>query len=298
MSRTTDQFLLRAQDGTVYPVAETTLIGREADCQIVLDNARVSRHHARITVRDGRLLVEDLRSGNGTFINGRRLETPQVLMPGDELRLHDFSLRLIATAAAEATLILAAGREAAPAAATGRAPAAGTESTYLLKTEQLARLNAMTRKEIERMPAGAGGGPGLVVLSAPIRGKVFSLRTDSVIGSWSIGRDFDADIQLVDRAISRLHARVHKHGSRWRIENLNATNPLFVNGAALAHSALADGDRILIGHIELQFKIDCSAPLAETDTPQRPTRGLFIGAMAMLGLSAALALLALVIYFQ
>src|SRR5688500_9178995 len=47
---TDSPFVLRARDGTEYPLATVTLIGREADCQVILDDSRVSRYHAKLTV--------------------------------------------------------------------------------------------------------------------------------------------------------------------------------------------------------------------------------------------------------
>jgi len=60
----------------------------DIDLDTVDHEAKVSRRHARILVRDGKFLLEDLGSTNGTYINrGRRLlpGTPQPLMDGDEI---------------------------------------------------------------------------------------------------------------------------------------------------------------------------------------------------------------------
>jgi pSer/pThr/pTyr-binding forkhead associated (FHA) protein len=53
------------------------LIGRDKDCQVVIDDPTVSRHHAAISVRPGRpLILEDLGSANGTLVNGRPIRPP------------------------------------------------------------------------------------------------------------------------------------------------------------------------------------------------------------------------------
>jgi len=62
------------------------IIGRAPDAAVWIDAAGVSRHHARIVVRD-EVLVEDLGSKNGTFVRGRRVTTPQRLTDGDQIRL-------------------------------------------------------------------------------------------------------------------------------------------------------------------------------------------------------------------
>ncbi len=62
-------------------------IGRAADNDFVIDDPEISRHHARL-VWDGRqVIIEDLGSANGTFVNGVRLTAPCILQPGDSLGL-------------------------------------------------------------------------------------------------------------------------------------------------------------------------------------------------------------------
>ncbi len=68
---------------------DSLLIGRGADCDIILPERQVSRHHARIErTPDGRYLLYDLGSKNGTFVNGEEVrEAPRVLQDGDEIQL-------------------------------------------------------------------------------------------------------------------------------------------------------------------------------------------------------------------
>lgn len=68
---------------------ERTIIGRDLDCDIVLPDRLVSRHHALITwnPRTRVYVVEDLHSKNGTFVNGVELDGPRVLEDGDELQI-------------------------------------------------------------------------------------------------------------------------------------------------------------------------------------------------------------------
>lgn len=70
----------------VTPGAPRTL-GRATGATFIVDAPLVSRIHCRLGVTpDGRLLVEDLGSTNGTFVNGRRVERA-LLAPGDTLRI-------------------------------------------------------------------------------------------------------------------------------------------------------------------------------------------------------------------
>lgn len=63
------------------------LIGRTADCDVLLDEDTVSKHHARVTWARRRAQVEDLGSSNGTKVNGTRLRanTPLSLKDNDAL---------------------------------------------------------------------------------------------------------------------------------------------------------------------------------------------------------------------
>jgi pSer/pThr/pTyr-binding forkhead associated (FHA) protein len=63
------------------------VIGRGADCQIVLPERQVSRHHVRITRENGRYILHDLGSKNGTHLNGRVFEGSTQLQDGDEISL-------------------------------------------------------------------------------------------------------------------------------------------------------------------------------------------------------------------
>jgi diguanylate cyclase (GGDEF)-like protein len=68
-------------------VTSATVIGRGDDCELRLDDAAISRRHARI-FRDGATwFVEDLQSQNGTFVDAERLRAPRALVDGARLQI-------------------------------------------------------------------------------------------------------------------------------------------------------------------------------------------------------------------
>lgn len=69
-------------------------VGRASNCDLVLDEAPVSRLHAVLELVAGNFQVRDHDSHNGTFVNGRRVQT-QALANGDELRLGPCVLRFL-----------------------------------------------------------------------------------------------------------------------------------------------------------------------------------------------------------
>jgi hypothetical protein len=62
-------------------------LGRSRECEIVIDDANVSRQHAELRPRGGAWVVSDLGSTNGTRINGRTISGPEVVRPGDEIEV-------------------------------------------------------------------------------------------------------------------------------------------------------------------------------------------------------------------
>jgi DNA-binding winged helix-turn-helix (wHTH) protein len=61
------------------------IVGRAAECAIVIDDTTVSRQHARITVVSGAATIEDLNSTNGTQVNGTRIAAPTAIFDGNEI---------------------------------------------------------------------------------------------------------------------------------------------------------------------------------------------------------------------
>jgi len=65
------------------------LIGRSAQAGLAITDALASREHAVVRVGVEAVVVEDLGSRNGTFVNDRRVDEPTALLPGDLLRIGD-----------------------------------------------------------------------------------------------------------------------------------------------------------------------------------------------------------------
>ncbi len=80
--------------GARVPLQPLTTIGRSPDNTVVLADRGVSAQHARLVQRGGRWWAEDLGSTNGTWVNGRRVDRPMLLSPGDMLQVARTVLRL------------------------------------------------------------------------------------------------------------------------------------------------------------------------------------------------------------
>lgn len=69
-------------------------IGRARDCEPRLNLHRISRRHLRLAIDGDRVVVEDLGSTNGTFVNEERIDAPATLRPGDSLHIADYAFRV------------------------------------------------------------------------------------------------------------------------------------------------------------------------------------------------------------
>ena len=72
--------------GKKFPlIGSQNIVGRAAECAIVVDLPEVSRRHALITVSAEGVIIEDLKSRNGTFICGERVTSPSLLHDGCDI---------------------------------------------------------------------------------------------------------------------------------------------------------------------------------------------------------------------
>ncbi len=87
----TAMLLIEDRRVVVGPTGAT--LGRSRQCDVVLDDGNVSRRHAEVRPRGGSWVFTDLGSTNGSSINGRPVQGPEVLSPGDEISLGGFPVR-------------------------------------------------------------------------------------------------------------------------------------------------------------------------------------------------------------
>jgi pilus assembly protein CpaF len=69
-------------------------VGRVQGNDLMLPKGNVSKHHARLLFRDGRFIVTDLKSTNGTYVNGRKIAQATIVREGDKIYIGDFVLKL------------------------------------------------------------------------------------------------------------------------------------------------------------------------------------------------------------
>ena len=134
----------------VFNKPEVT-IGRVQGNDIVLPKGNVSKRHARIVLKDGKFIIVDLKSTNGTYVNGRKITSPLVVKDSDKIYIGDFIVGVDEAASGDAdgpseTTTSPPGQERAASAMDQSRPPRPTEAAPMPMP----------------MPMGGGlGGPGM-----------------------------------------------------------------------------------------------------------------------------------------
>ncbi|HET8819476.1 MAG TPA: FHA domain-containing protein [Xanthomonadaceae bacterium] len=97
--------------GRSYPLVGPVVVGRAPDCGLSLAAGGLSRQHARLVPSEEGVLVEDLGSTNGSFINGQRVQRA-IARPGDEIGFDRMRFRLVAPGQQAAVQVRPAAQEA------------------------------------------------------------------------------------------------------------------------------------------------------------------------------------------
>jgi len=399
---------LRSQTtGQLHELSGEMLVGREVECDIQLSSLQISRYHAKIFVSANGLFIEDLKSSNGTFVNGHPIKARTTIGLGDQVAFDEIKFRITTANSGETDRTQLAFSQKVPAADVGKGnrnrtdrlippevprgkdrearvptkpqPAvkspesedslaqtsrepkvheipdmeeflrfagSGLKAQQPLSTEQaspfglerqkrglnppdiitdkdsagsigtetklpsvdkaqgadLSRelikspkqresavkkpaavrcsesvtppqqtiededrtkylsLNAMDRyvstNQQYQQDLKVGSGPRLVVMTAPIRGKVFLLQSNEDVKCWSIGRDDSSDVCLRDKAVSREHAWITKLDCLYQLRVNDGASGILVNGETSTEVELHHGDRLQFGAMELVFRLD------------------------------------------
>jgi len=121
-------------------------------------------------------------------------------------------------------------------------------------------------------PAGAGGGPRLV-LQEPGETLEFPLGDSNVLG-----RSTQATVRLADREVSRKHSQIDRQGKDFVLRDLGSSNGTFLNGKRIfGPMRLKDGDEVLIGVSRMVFRVggdEGSAEIVHLQPDGAPLEGV------------------------
>jgi len=123
--------------------SETTRIGRKVDCDIRIPLTEVSRHHAELRVQNDTVVLKDLGSANGTFVNNKRVKKAE-LSAGDHVVIGPvvFTVQINGQPEEIKPVKTKLKRRRAPGAQTGKEPAAASGSD-LVSDDELDPISAL-----------------------------------------------------------------------------------------------------------------------------------------------------------
>lgn len=305
--------LVNAASGDRIPVTGSMVVGRSADCGLQVQQGLLSRRHAQVHVQPDGVWIEDLKSANGTFVNGVRIEAKTLLKAGDRVRfdIAEFEFQTAASAAADGATLYRKPEPPAPAipptpsppppiAESGiykrppawvdqQLPADGVNKTKLIDPEMLKAVRAAAPAHVRTDEIRV---PSLIVQSGGQTNRKIELQpTASGAQEWSIGNHADREIMLDDPGVSALHAKIVNEGNRWKLIDQMSANGTFVNDRRSNTSFLSAGDRLRFGPVECIFQVPGGAtrsqPVSETGTPSR-NKFVLIGVVLAIAAIAAL----------
>jgi pSer/pThr/pTyr-binding forkhead associated (FHA) protein len=262
--------LVKVTNGVETPLYKEIVAGRQADCDLVLTEGHASRKHAKFSLADGAVWLEDLSSANGTFVNGTRITGKVKLNSGDRLRFDveefDFRIPAAAVAADEGKTMYREPDSAVVAAESSgmyKRPGAwadpdamggdGANKTKFIDPAQMKQM--MNAPATTPVNTASIDGPHLHVVSGSRAGLNIKLTIgESGVKEWTIGSQPDREVQFQDSGVSALHAKIVNEGERWKVLDQMSANGTFVNGKRSNVSYLSSGDRVRFGPVECVFQ--------------------------------------------
>jgi pSer/pThr/pTyr-binding forkhead associated (FHA) protein len=301
-------FLKKAGSGTETEINGTLAVGRSQESGLRLTEGNPSRNHARLTVTDGVLYVEDLKSTNGTFVNGARIESRTRLAPNDKVRfdLEEFVMRVELppappdadrTAMRPEQVVAESAKLNVPPAWTDSGETPGGGRTVFKTVEQMEDERKRARERAAKtVDSGPVAVPQLTIYDGGGLPLTVQLRGGQPDNSeWSVGSDEGREIRIQRDGVSGLHAKLVNSGKVWKVVDQVSGNGTFVNGKRVTVSFLTNGDRIAFGPAECVFQAPdamitarprpapSGASSGSTPMDARRKRGLLIAGLSFLG---------------
>ncbi len=222
---------IRYPDGSsvVKGIEGVTVLGRDGDCDVVLEHELISRRHLELTVASNHIELKDLNSANGTILNGRPVGQG-VAYAGDEILLDPFRLTLVGADQAQAE-------------------AAAVQDRTQLKIMDDGDTSVFEDASHTEIVGESYRIGYLVDISDVSNEQRYTLLDNE----YTLGRHSRCDIVLADSSISKKHALLSVQTGNWYVQDLDSSNGVLVNGMMVRKAQLSQGDRIRLGRAELIF---------------------------------------------
>jgi len=207
-------------------VKESIRIGRVPDNEIIVENLGVSRYHAVIDCEDGRYLLTDLDSSNGTFVNGVRIKKTE-LQDRDVITIGKYTLEFHSEADKPEHVDQMDG-------------------TMILKTKQQKELLDGDRQQRELV--NRIGGSALIGLENT---GLAEYRIDREVTT--LGKAKFVHIRAKGFLLSGIQAKIVKEGENFFLMNLGRKGKTLLNGEPVTRAQLKNGDILQVGKSTFRF---------------------------------------------
>ena len=217
-------------------------IGRGPDNSIAIDNLAVSSHHAQITSEQGHLVIEDLNSLNGTFVNSQRVKR-SALKHGDVVLIGKHSIYV--DEKAEDLVPVGVSRQA------GR-KGASVEETFILDTEKRRKLmqEMAAAGERSQITPSRVRVATLVRVKGPIEQAEYQLTGKLTV----IGKSEMATVRLGGWFKPKMAAQVNRRDDGYYLGRGDRVPT--INGRPIeSPTLLSDGDLIEVCGVQLRFTV-------------------------------------------
>lgn len=211
-------------------------IGRGSESNVVIDNTAISRVHVALELKNGAYFVSDLKSLNGTMVNGKKIGKMVLVSKDDTINFGKFRLEYVAQG--DDTQV--------------------TSSSYVSSMDIDEETVFVVNKSKDSKPAAsptpgkAEDGPSLVVMQGNARPSRVSLKGKSSI---KIGKDQSCDIVIGGWFVAAAQCYVVRRDKKYYVAPQRSWASTSVNGLQIKDDRmLYPGDIIEIRNVKLQFR--------------------------------------------
>jgi len=219
---------LKTQEEQVFNLPQDAItIGRTSACDLELPDTGVSRKHSEIVREGDDYFLIDLKSGNGTFLNGKKIRPIEkhLLRVGDVIKIENYEIHF--ALAEEST----------------DKPIEEDTDTDIIEVKMIKKVLKALNKD---------AAPSLEVLNGVAEGKKILFTDD--LQEVDIGRDPKCKLFIDEVVISRHHAKLIRKWGGIVLVDLGSRNGCYVNNEKVQEKLLRDGDKLMLGTIKFLYR--------------------------------------------
>jgi len=254
----------------------TTTLGRDLECDIVLTEGHPSRLHAQIITKNGKLLLDDLSSTNGTFVNNVRINSATAIRPGDTIKFCTGTFTVFTDDKQQDTIISKSLKTPE------------TDNSFILidpKNPEDTKLHqeyplpygwpaddTYTRKIFQHNKTAPDQAPieelirkqladseevyiaALIFSSLGHQTVVYGLSLETKQNTITIGRNIKCSVTLNTPSVSEQHAEIRFKQGNWILKDTKSTNGIMMEQKRHEKITLKHGCQFSLGKVEVTFR--------------------------------------------